>query len=115
VETKFGSSFFFNGLCFEEKEPKIDMADKKRHDQQIEKFSRKQDNVEDQRWIMSFYGDACREGAGDGIWINHPKSDSKLCSYKLVFECTDNMAEYEALILGLKVLRELDAKRIVVH
>lgn len=40
---------------------------------------------------------------------------SKLCSYKLVFECTNNMVEYEALILGLKVLEELGAKRIVVH
>jgi ribonuclease HI len=64
---------------------------------------------------MSFDGASYREGARDGIWINHPKGDSKLCSYKLVFECTNNMAEYEALILGLKVLKELGAKRIVVH
>ena len=48
------------------------------------------------------------------MWINHPKGDVKLCSYKLVFECTNNMAEYESLILGLKVLEELGAKRIVV-
>jgi ribonuclease HI len=64
---------------------------------------------------MNFDGAACREGARAGIWINHPKGDSKLCSYKVVFECTNNMAKYEALILGLKVLEELGAKRIVVH
>jgi ribonuclease HI len=52
---------------------------------------------------------------GAGIWINHPKGDSKLCSYKIVFECTNNMVEYEASILGLKVLKELSAKIIVVH
>jgi ribonuclease HI len=39
----------------------------------------------------------------------------KLCSYKLTFECTNNMVEYEALILGLKVLKELGAKRIAVR
>ena len=38
-----------------------------------------------------------------------------MCSYKLVFECTNNVEEYEALILGLKVLKELSAKRIDVH
>jgi ribonuclease HI len=63
---------------------------------------------------MNFDGVACREGAGAGVWIYHPNGDTKLCSYKLVFECTNNMAEYEALILGLKVLEELGAKRIVV-
>jgi ribonuclease HI len=29
-----------------------------------------------------------------------------------MFKCTNNMAEYEALILGLKVLKELGTKRI---
>jgi ribonuclease HI len=91
------------------------MADKDKPDQQIEEFSEQQDDVEDQIWKMNFDGAACREGAGVGVWINHPKGDSKLCSYKLVFECTNNMVEYEALILGLKVLEELGAKRIVVH
>jgi len=39
---------------------------------------------------------------------------TKVCSYKLVFECTKAMVEYEVLILGLKVLKELGEKRIVV-
>jgi ribonuclease HI len=63
---------------------------------------------------MNFDGAACREGAGASVWIYHPNEDSKLCSYKLVFKCTSNTAEYEALIFGLKVLEELGAKRIVV-
>jgi ribonuclease HI len=64
---------------------------------------------------MSFDGDSYREGVGDGVWINHPKGDSNMCFYKLVFECTNNMAGYESLILGLKVLKELGAKRIIVQ
>ena len=36
-------------------------------------------------------------------------------SYKIVFKCTNNMVEYEALIMGLKVLKELGAKNIAVH
>jgi ribonuclease HI len=64
---------------------------------------------------MIFDRDACREGEGVGVWINHPKGDLKLCSYKLVFECMNNMAEYKALIFGLKVLKGLGAKIIIVH
>jgi len=81
----------------------------------VEELSEPQDNIEDQLWKMNFDGVACREGAIFGVWINHPEGDTKLCSYKLIFECTNNMAKYEALILGLKVLEELGAKRIVVH
>jgi len=40
---------------------------------------------------------------------------TKLCSYKLTFDCTNNMDEYEALILGLRTLKELGAKRITMH
>ena len=39
METDLGSFIFFNDLCFEEEGPEIDMADKDRFDQQIEKFS----------------------------------------------------------------------------
>jgi len=66
-------------------------------------------------WKVNFDGDVYREGVGAGVWINNPKGDVKLCSYKLVFECTNNMSKYEALILGLKVLEELRAKIIFVH
>jgi ribonuclease HI len=44
-----------------------------------------------------------------------PKGASKLCSFKLDFDCTNNVVEYEALILGLNTLKDLRAKRIVVH
>ena len=66
-------------------------------------------------WNMSFDGATNREGAWDGVWINPPKLGTKLCSYNLDFYCTNNMDEYEALVLGLKALKEMGARRIVVH
>ena len=65
-------------------------------------------------WRISFDGATSREGAGAGIWIR-PMGDPKLHSYKLNFECTNNMDEYEALILGLKALRDVQAQRINVQ
>jgi ribonuclease HI len=71
--------------------------------------------VEDEMWNMRFNGDISKEGVGVGVWISLPKVGTKLCSYKLSFNYTNNMAEYEVLILGLKVLKELGVKRIAVH
>lgn len=41
-------------------------------------------------------------------------SNVRICSYKLAFDCSNNEVEYEALIAGLKILRNLNAKRISV-
>ena len=66
-------------------------------------------------WNMRFDGAVSREGAGVGVWINPPRLATKLCSYDLSFDCTNNMVEYDALVLGLKTLKEMGARRIVVH
>lgn len=48
---------------------------------------------------MKFDGVVNKEGAGAGVWIMSLEVDkSKLYSYKLSFECTNNVAEYKALI-----------------
>jgi len=78
--------------------------------------------VEDGLWTMDFDGAVGNDGAGIGIWVRSPFSSSdkvpsnvQVCSYKLAFDCSNNEAEYEALIAGLKILRKLNAKRIAVY
>jgi hypothetical protein len=83
VETALGSSIFFNDFCFEEKGPEIDMAAKDKYDQQIEKFSKKQDSAENEMWSMSFDGAANGDWAGASVWINPPILATKLFSDKL--------------------------------
>ena len=63
-------------------------------------------------WHMSFDGAANKRGAGVGISIRPPIGEPKSLSYKLDFKCTNNIAKYEALILGLKALKDLQAQRI---
>lgn len=63
-------------------------------------------------WSLHFDGSAGREGAGAGIWITSPGDESKFLSYKLNFDCTNNMVEYESLILGLEVLKRMNAQKI---
>lgn len=66
-------------------------------------------------WSLYFDGSAGKEGAGAGIWITSPTEESKFLSYKLNFDCTNNMAEYESLVLGLETLIKLKAKNIDVY
>jgi ribonuclease HI len=84
-------------------------------DHQAGKILDQQNRENDEMWNMNFDGVASKEGVGASVWIIPPRTGSKLCSYKFSFECTNNMAKYEALILGLNTLNELGAKRIVVH
>ena len=49
------------------------------------------------------------------MWIyNLENNRSEGHAYRLNFKCTNNMAEYETLILGLKLVRNLGAKRVSV-
>ena len=63
-------------------------------------------------WHMSFDGAANKEGVGAGVLIKYPIGEPKLFSYKLHFKCTNNVVEYEASVLGLKVLKDLQVQRI---
>ena len=64
---------------------------------------------------MDFDGAVRKEGVGAGISIRSPIGEPKLFSYKLHFNCTNTIDEYEALVLGLKVLKDLKAKRIYIY
>ena len=61
---------------------------------------------------MYFNGSVAKAGTGVGAYIISPIRDTKSYSYKLFFECTNNVAEYEALLLGLHALKYLGARRV---
>jgi hypothetical protein len=105
IDTEIGSSILYNSLSFEEGEPKNVMDIKEKPEHRTKEIIDQQNNAEDEMWNMSFDGAASRKGDGASVWINPPKMGKKLCSYKLSFDCTNNMAEYNALILGLKTLK----------
>jgi hypothetical protein len=115
INTEVGSSIFYNDLSFEEEEPMVIMTIDDKLVRQATECTDMRNRVENEIWNTSFDNAFMKEGAGVGVWINPPKVGSKLFSYKLTFDCTNNMTEYEALILGLKVLKELGMDKIAVH
>jgi ribonuclease HI len=67
-------------------------------------------------WSLDFDGVVSKEGSGAGVWVSNSKTNqSEGHSYKLKFQCTNNIVEYEPIILGLRLLRKLGAKRISIR
>lgn len=54
-----------------------------------------------------------KEGVGARIWIRPLEGEPKIFSYKLYFNYTNDVAEYGTLVLGLKVLINLKAKKFI--
>lgn len=64
-------------------------------------------------WYLEFDVSVNKLGAEVGVWIhNRQTNHAEGHAYRLNFKCTNNMAEYEALLLGLKLIRNLGASKV---
>jgi ribonuclease HI len=70
---------------------------------------------EEKFWNLEFDGAVNKDEVGAGVWIIGPNHFSKTLSVKLYFDCTNNMAEYEAFITGLRFLKDLGEKKVSIH
>ena len=66
-----------------------------------------------QYWIMHFDGSKMKEGSGAGVVLKSPKGDKLSYVLRIHFNATNNVAEYEALLHGLHMAKELGVKRIL--
>ncbi|CAM8911138.1 unnamed protein product [Rhodiola kirilowii] len=58
-------------------------------------------------WKMFFDGAARRDGAGAGVVFVSPENHLLPFSFTLTQLCSNNMAEYQALLLGLQMARQI--------
>lgn len=65
-----------------------------------------------QIWKMFFNGAYTKDRAGARVVLIPPEGERITISHKLQFEATNNIVEYEALILGLEVAKKLGMKCI---
>jgi len=61
-----------------------------------------------------FDGSCSKEGLGVGIVIISPSKEVISLSFKLEFETTNNIAEYEALLLGLRAAKDMGIDKLTV-
>ena len=68
--------------------------------------------AEKEPWILKFDGSSIENSDGAGIVVISPRGVKTILSFNLAFARTNNQAEYEALVIGLKILLELGAKDV---
>lgn len=66
-------------------------------------------------WKLYFDGSYIAHGSGAGILLVTPQGDYIPKSFKLQFRCTNNIAEYEALVVGLKIAIEWNITELQVY
>nr|AAU90208.1 putative polyprotein [Oryza sativa Japonica Group] len=65
-------------------------------------------------WVMQFDGSLSLQGAGAGVTLTSPSGDVLRYLVRLDFRATNNMAEYEGLLAGLRVAAGLGIRRLLV-
>ncbi|KAK0575737.1 hypothetical protein LWI29_006119 [Acer saccharum] len=64
------------------------------------------------KWQLRVDGSSNTHGSGAGVVVSTPEGDSIECALRFDFKATNNQAEYEALIAGLKVCTVLGADEV---
>jgi ribonuclease HI len=64
---------------------------------------------------MNFDGSKMLDGLGAGVVLTSPKGDKLQYVLQMHFCASNNVAEYEALVHGLKMAKEIGIRRILCY
>jgi len=70
------------------------------------------DSLEIVPWTLFFDGSTCDRGAGIGVVLISPRGKKYVFSLPIVATLTNNQAEYQAIIKGLELLKEVHADAV---
>jgi hypothetical protein len=65
-------------------------------------------------WVMYFDGSYTLKGAGAGIVLIPPEGDTLKYVIQLEFSTTNNIAEYEGLVTGLRLAKEIGIRWLLI-
>ncbi|GJY22650.1 reverse transcriptase domain-containing protein [Tanacetum coccineum] len=66
-------------------------------------------------WTLFTDGSSCIDGSGAGLILTNPKGVEFTYAMRFTFEATNNEAEYEALIAGLRIAKQIGVKNLQAH
>ncbi|XP_050365415.1 uncharacterized protein LOC126783925 [Argentina anserina] len=70
--------------------------------------------VHTQPWVLYFDGSSTDHLSGAGVTLVNPSGVRHCYSFQLEWKCTNNHAEYEAIIIGLELLLDLEVTEVEV-
>ncbi|GJZ90767.1 putative ribonuclease H-like domain-containing protein, partial [Tanacetum coccineum] len=63
-------------------------------------------------WTLFTDGSSCVDGSGASLILTNPKGTEFTCALRFRFDATNNEAEYEALIAGLRIAEQMGIKNL---
>ncbi|GKF74835.1 reverse transcriptase domain-containing protein, partial [Tanacetum coccineum] len=63
-------------------------------------------------WILFTDGSSCTDGSGAGLIITNPEGMEFTYTLRFRFDAINNEAEYEALIVGLRIAEQIGVKNL---
>ncbi|GJX42171.1 reverse transcriptase domain-containing protein [Tanacetum coccineum] len=63
-------------------------------------------------WILFTDGSSCTDGSGVGLILTNPEGMEFTYALRFRFDATNNEAEYEALIVGLRIVEQMSVKNL---
>ncbi|GJX80331.1 reverse transcriptase domain-containing protein [Tanacetum coccineum] len=66
-------------------------------------------------WTLFTNGLSCVDGSGAGLILTNPEGTEFTYAIRFRFEATNNEAEYEALIAGLRIAKQMGVKNLQAH
>ncbi|KAL0413829.1 UNVERIFIED_CONTAM: Ribonuclease HI [Sesamum radiatum] len=70
------------------------------------------DESQGQRWLLHVDGSSTTQGSGAGIVITTPQGEDLEFAIKFEFKASNNEAEYEALVIGMRLANETGARHL---
>ncbi|KAL0420783.1 UNVERIFIED_CONTAM: hypothetical protein Slati_3101200 [Sesamum latifolium] len=75
-----------------------------------------QEEVSEERpWLLHVDGSSTAQGSGAGIVLTIPQGDNMEFAVKFEFKASNNEAEYEALVLGMRMAQDVGASHLLAN
>ncbi|KAL0458439.1 UNVERIFIED_CONTAM: hypothetical protein Slati_0471100 [Sesamum latifolium] len=74
-----------------------------------------EDTSQDQVWLLHVDGSSTTQGSGVGIVITSPQSEDLEFAIKFNFKASNNEAEYEVLVIGMRMAHEARATHLLAY
>ncbi|KAJ4813319.1 Pol-polyprotein [Rhynchospora pubera] len=78
----------------------------------VECTARQIENPKEEVWEVFVDGAASKKGSGVGVEIKGPKGEKFHYAIHLTFEVSNNVAEYEALLVGMRLMEAIGARSV---
>ncbi|KAL0361193.1 UNVERIFIED_CONTAM: Retrovirus-related Pol polyprotein from transposon [Sesamum radiatum] len=70
---------------------------------------------QEQIWLLHVNGSSTTQGSGAGIVITTPQGEDQEFAIKFGFKASNNEAEYEALVISMRMAHETGARRLLAY